>query len=74
MTVRDENLVSYLLEEGAKVDTKGFRGRTALHLAAVYDEEEVVQMLLDKGADINVLDDDGCTAEHLAIMNSFDKM
>jgi ankyrin repeat protein len=73
-TQREEKLVSYLLEKGAKVDTKGFKGRTALHLAAVYDEEEVVQMLLDKGADINVLDDDGCTPEDLATMNSFDKV
>ena len=54
------NAASILIAAGAKVDRKGFRGRTALHAAAAAGNHlDVVQFLIEKGADLNARDADG---------------
>lgn len=63
--------VELLLSEGAKVNTKNYRGFTALHLAARYSSIETVEVLLrDGNADPNVEDYDKRTALHAAINRS----
>jgi len=44
-------MVQILLENGADVDMKNFKGQTALHLAAKKGNLEVVKVLLSYGAD-----------------------
>jgi ankyrin repeat protein len=73
----DLQLISLLLANGARIDTKGPGGRTALHLAvaggcvdtlqvptdkaAAGDCLDALQVLLDKGADPNLRDTEGAS-------------
>jgi ankyrin repeat protein len=54
----EEDVVRRFLEKGLNIETKDYRGETALHKAAKRGHEAVVRLLLEKGADINA------TAEH----------
>jgi len=60
------NVVRYLLDEGADVDSRGQFGNTALAEAAHYGNLAVVKELLLRGADINAVSDRG-TALDIAI-------
>lgn len=63
--------VELLLSEGAKTNTKNYRGLTALHLAARCASTETVEVLLrDGNADSNAEDSDKRTPLHAAITNS----
>lgn len=53
-------VVRYLLSNGAQVDQRGGRGFTALHLAVQSKSTEIVKTLLGAGADPNSRDDNGC--------------
>lgn len=60
--------VKWLLENGASnLEHKeyGF-GRTALHLAAMYNQPDTINILCKYNADIKAEDDDGMTPLHLA--------
>ncbi|KAJ2954602.1 hypothetical protein O0L34_g2896 [Tuta absoluta] len=60
--------VELLLSEGAKANTKNYRGFTALHLAARCSSIECVEVLLrDGNADANAEDYDKRTPLHAAI-------
>ncbi|KAJ8709001.1 hypothetical protein PYW07_008827 [Mythimna separata] len=60
--------IELLLSEGAKANTKNYRGFTALHLAARCSSIECVEVLLrDGNADPNVEDYDKRTPLHAAI-------
>ncbi|XP_034835784.1 transient receptor potential channel pyrexia-like [Maniola hyperantus] len=63
--------VELLLADGAKANTKNYRGFTALHLAARRSNLECVEVLLrDGNADPNAEDHDKRTPLHAAICNS----
>ncbi|KAJ8711576.1 hypothetical protein PYW08_008530 [Mythimna loreyi] len=63
--------IELLLSEGAKANTKNYRGFTALHLAARCSSIECVEVLLrDGNADPNVEDYDKRTPLHAAIGRS----
>jgi ankyrin repeat protein len=58
------DVVSLLLERGAKVNAQGEKGETALMAAVVgaSSKDPIVQILLDKGADVNAKSKLGYTA------------
>jgi len=60
--VNDLEMVKLLIDNGAEVNQKNFRGATALMGAAVGAPASVVRYLIDKGADVNARDKDGYTA------------
>jgi len=53
--------VQLLLRHKARVDARGHRQRTALHVACAAGNAEVAGCLLDAGADRNAADEDGLT-------------
>lgn len=61
------DVVQFLLDEGADVNTTNENGATALTVAARYGHEPVVQLLLEHKADINWGDELGRTALHAAV-------
>jgi ankyrin repeat protein len=48
-------VVEELLDNGADVNAKDYKGYTALMAACAFNRPEVVQLLLDKGADVNAM-------------------
>ena len=63
-------IILALLQAGAKLETKGSYGRTALHNAAFDGDTEAVAILLDGGAKIDTLDNHGHTPISLAARRS----
>jgi ankyrin repeat protein len=65
--------VQWLLEHGAKdLEHKEFGfGRTALHLAAMYNQPDIINLLCKHGANTKAEDDDGMTPLHLAAQYNF---
>jgi ankyrin repeat protein len=75
-----EDVVSFLLGQGAQANKRDDQGRTALHLAAdgEFGEKEVIRTLLLAGADPTIKDNEGktpralakrCCAERLAVFH-----
>ena len=60
--------VNLLLQRGAKINSRGFEGHTALHETAFYNRLEMAELLLSNGADPNLKDDNGKTAMDLAYL------
>lgn len=58
--------VRLLLENGADISARYFKGRTALFLAVFRGHEAVVKLLLGKGADPSITDMNGQTPLHMA--------
>ena len=65
-----EEILSFLIQNGANVDARGSDGKTAIHLLAAeiakgdYSPKtdlEIFQFLTDKGADMNAKDNSGST-------------
>ncbi|HJP90594.1 MAG TPA: ankyrin repeat domain-containing protein [Pyrinomonadaceae bacterium] len=50
-------VVRYLLEHGAAVDTRGFFGGTGLHWAAINGHRETVELLIARGANLELRDE-----------------
>ena len=61
------DILSLLLENGAKVDIRGFRGYTPLHRASENRKLEAGRCLLDHGADVNARTHRGDTPLHRAV-------
>ena len=60
----------FLINHGAKVNTKDYFGFTPLHEAVVRGSYNVAKLLIEKGADVNAKDKYGYTPLHLtAIYN-----
>ncbi len=57
------------VRDGAEVNSKGYKGFTALILASMKGHPEIVEFLLSKGADPNMKNDDGQTALMWAAAN-----
>lgn len=54
--------VDLLLERGADINAKGFKGRTLLHYAAMNADVAMINKLKEVGANFNLCDDDNETA------------
>ena len=50
-------VVKYLLDHGATIDTKGFFGGTGLHWSAINGHRETVELLIARGANREVRDE-----------------
>ena len=50
-------VVKYLLDHGATIDTKGFFGGTGLHWSAINGHRETVELLISRGANREVRDE-----------------
>jgi hypothetical protein len=64
----NSSLVSFLVENGAKVNQKNHRGETPLHRACSRHEtsEEMIRILVQHGADPTALDDSGLSVFYVA--------
>jgi len=56
-----KDVVSELIERGARVDARGKDDNTPLHYAASKGHRGVVELLIAKGADVNARDERGKT-------------
>ena len=65
----DTAAVLRLISKGAKVNARGFFGRTPLISAAVSNRPETVKALLERGADASLTDDMGIAAVQAASRN-----
>jgi ankyrin repeat protein len=63
-------VVSYLLNAGARIDDKDARGRTALMIAAEGGHAEIAKLLLSHGADASLQDKAGKRAADLTVLSS----
>ena len=62
-------LLNQLAKEGANFNSVDYRGRTALHIAAINRQTEIVKFLLTKDVVVDVLDNAGKSALYYACMN-----
>ena len=53
--------VKELLDSGADINVRNYKGQSALHCASKAGFREVVQLLVERGADINATDKQGLT-------------
>jgi len=56
-----KDVVAYLIEKGADLESKNNEGNTALYHAAFFCHPEVLSLLIEKGAEVNVTDNQGAT-------------
>jgi hypothetical protein len=59
-------ILRYLLQNGADVNSKNYNGLTPLHVAAFCGENMVVNALIENGAEVNVKAKDNITPLHSA--------
>ena len=62
----DLNTAQFLLEQGAKTETRDRQGRTALHWATRINNEPLMALLLEKGANLEAGNNHGDTPLHRA--------
>jgi len=62
----DEEVVQFLIENGADIDFSNFDGETALHHAIINDDKAIVELLLRKGANVLLANTNDKTPEQLA--------
>lgn len=60
-------VINTLLDVGCHINTRDFKGRTALHVAVEKQQLDCVVALLSRQADINICDYEGNTALHLGV-------
>jgi uncharacterized protein len=63
-------VVSYLVDAGARIDDRDDRGRTALMIAAEGNRPEIAKLLLAHGADPSLKDKAGKRAADLTVLSS----
>jgi ankyrin repeat protein len=63
------DIVKLLLNRGANIEAKGYRGKTALMEAALNGHAATVSLLLHRGAKINAIDNERNTALMWAARN-----
>ena len=62
--------VQRLLDLGADIDVRNYKGKTALHYAAKAGFLKVINLLIDKGATVDAIDQDGETPLFEAIRST----
>jgi FOG: Ankyrin repeat len=62
------DIVKALLERGADINSRDYRGRTPLFEACKHDLGPIMQVLLDHGADARIADRGGRTPMHEAVL------
>nr|CAG4651746.1 EOG090X04G6 [Triops cancriformis] len=65
------NIVTMLIQRGARVNATNLGDDTPLHLAAAHGHKEIVQLLLKNRADINFVNEHGNTPLHYACFWGF---
>ncbi len=60
------NIVKFLIDNGADTTASDVKGQTSIHFAAIHEQLDVIKYLLKKGSDINQKTKDGLTAIHHA--------
>jgi ankyrin repeat protein len=56
------DIVELLIDKGANVNIKNYKGRTGLFVVCLEGRIGLVKLLIDKGVDVNIKDnDDGLT-------------
>ncbi len=63
-------VIKFLIEKGADINTAKYERWIALHSAAYRGNLETIRFLLDKGADPTIRDTDGKTPRKVAILGS----
>jgi len=63
---RKDDIVLFLLAQGAHVDARDKDGMTSMHYAAKTRNRDLMNSLFEKGADVNTQDNDGKTPMHWA--------
>lgn len=63
------NILKYLIDKGAKLNTQNINGKTALMLAASNGQYQNVRILIENNSKKNIKDNDGKTALDLAKEN-----
>lgn len=77
ITSKNVAAITYLLKKGALLNEKQAEGQTALHIAAIMDDENIVLLLRQYGADVNIVDNDGkkpvdlCRPDNATLIKSF---
>ena len=61
------SIVKSLVEQGADVNVKDYRNKTALHYAVEAKSLEIIKYLVEHGADVNCKTKRGATALHFAV-------
>jgi ankyrin repeat protein len=65
---KQEEVVGFLIERGADINTRSSNNNTALHFAAKADNVGIITLLLDKGVSVNVTGTRGETPLHHAAL------
>jgi hypothetical protein len=60
------DMVKFLLDMGANVNSLGFDKCTSLHCAAHHDNKDIIELLINKGADLSLKNAWGNTPLHVA--------
>jgi ankyrin repeat protein len=60
-------IVRFLLDNGANIETTDYRRRTALYVAARYGNPEIARLLIERGANVNATNKNGKTPLHIAL-------
>ena len=64
-----EDMVKFLLDEGANVDYQNDCGNTAIHLAALTKRSEIVLLIVNTGAHVFLVNAEGKTPKSMAEEN-----
>lgn len=69
-----QQILEYLRDRGAELNTQGKGGNTALMLAVVHQQINAIKMLVESGADLDLTDDYGYTALDKATNRGYDNI
>ncbi|XP_023311139.1 serine/threonine-protein phosphatase 6 regulatory ankyrin repeat subunit A-like [Anoplophora glabripennis] len=61
-------ITKFIIENGADLNTRDIKGRTAFHLGAISGQSDIVMLLMQFEVDANIRDNDGRAAVHLATL------
>ena len=68
MGIYSENMISYLFEQRAELDTQDINGNTALHTAIISGNVSAVEELIKRGCDPTIQDLKGQNSLHHAVL------